>query len=126
MKRKKQSETRRRRGVLGPTSLSIKFVCVLPKKRVSQRKKEGTREKEDLLDPERGEEPRKTKVGPKTEVRLGPNSRERSAGIKRGQKEGGAVKKERREERVEGRERGPVWLTDDLIKRGTNYRPAGC
>ena len=35
----------------------------------------------------------------------------------------GEEKRERERERVEW---GPVWLTDDLIKRGTNYRPAGC
>lgn len=77
----------------------------------------------------KGDKRRKTKMGPKMRI-----------GLRRGKSKGRvAVEKEAEEEEEGGRRRRRKeqdmengfteesgWLTDDLIKRGTNYRPAGC
>lgn len=70
---------------------------------------------------------RKTKMRPK--MRIEPR-RGKSKGKVDAEKKGTVKRKEERRKKKGGdgerfhEESG--WLTDDLIKRGTNYRPAGC
>lgn len=67
---------------------------------------------------------RKTKMRPK--MRIGPRRGKSQSKVDAEKKE--TVKKEREKKGGDGErfheESG--WLTDDLIKRGTNYRPTGC
>lgn len=73
--------------------------------------------------PARGDTGRKTKMGPKMRI-----------GRRRGKSKGrtNAKKTEKKKKKKKGGGDGERfheesdWLTDDLIKRGTNYRPAGC
>lgn len=83
-----------------------------------------------------------TLCDPKDDEEVGPSCCKEKRGFSRKEKEGGQIKDEksiqaeRKGIRTRGRlcvsprsnraREGPVWLTDDLIKRGTNYRPAGC
>lgn len=69
--------------------------------------------------PAKGDKRRKTKIGPKMRI-------EKSKGRMNAKKK--TEKKTKKKKGGDGEQfhEESGWLTDDLIKRGTNYRPAGC
>jgi len=67
----------------------------------------------------KGDKRRKTKIGPKMRI-------EKSKGRVNAKKKTEKKTKKKKGGDGERFHEESGWLTDDLIKRGTNYRPAGC
>jgi len=83
---------------------------------IDKRGKERCKRKEG---PAKGDKRRKTKIGPKMRI-------EKSKGRVNAKKKTEKKTKKKKGGDGERFHEESGWLTDDLIKRGTNYRPAGC